>query len=116
MSDRKMEELHGSKPGPACPAYHKHKNREHCQETKCRYYHNHRVSPINQGGVSKANMGGSVSNANMAGDVNESLDALSIKTPTVGFGGKEFFEIHEECKWHCVRYDLPSKYMTLPWE
>ena len=82
-----MIELHGSKPGPACPAYHRHKNREHCQKTNCR--------PL---------------------DYDENLDAHSVKHPKVFFGGKEFFEEHEECVWHCVKYDEPSKYVDLPWE
>jgi len=99
-----MIELHGTKPGPACPAYHRQKNREHCQKTKCRYYQNHRVSPVTTGAASEAT------------DVNESLDAISVKTPTIGFGGKEWFDVYEECEWHCTRYDLPSKYITLPWE
>ena len=94
--------LEGSKPGPWCPAYNRHRNRGICSEKRCRYYQNHRVSPVTAEG-----------NAGEAFD--ESLNARSIKVPKVWFG-KEFFEEFEECEWHCVRYDKPSKYVTLPWE
>jgi len=105
MAERKIVELHGTKPGPWCPAYHQHKNREECSEKKCRYYQNHRVSPVLAGGGEAIEV-----------DYDENGTAMSVKHPKVGFGGKEFFEIHEECKWHCVRFDEPSKYVDLPWE
>lgn len=101
----KKIELHGSKPGPACPAYHRHKNRDHCQKTNCRYYYNHRVSPVIPGGGEAIEV-----------DYDENLNAMSVKHPKVFFGGKEFFEEFEECAWHCVKYDEPSKYVDLPWE
>lgn len=103
--DEKIIELQGTRPGPACPAYHRHKNREHCQKTKCRYYQNHRVTPV---------IGGDA--AGGIPDFDENLDAKSAKEVKIGFGKKEFFRIHEECDWHCVKYDEPSKYVDLPWE
>lgn len=119
MPDKKIAELHGAKPGPACPAYHKHKNREHCQKTKCRYYQNHRVSPVLAGGGEAIDVDktyGVESQGAGRDAYDENGTAMSVKHPKVGFGGKEFFEIHEECEWHCVRFDEPSKYVNLPWE
>lgn len=94
--------LDGVPVGPWCPAYHKTKDRTLCAEKQCRYYQNHRVTPY-----SHQNAGDP--------DINENLDALSIRRPVV-YTGREYFEIHEVCEWHCVRYDEPSKYMALPWE
>lgn len=110
MSDRVLIELQGVKPGPWCQAYHKDKNRDKCAERRCRYYYNHRVSPITPG------TGGAGGDNGIEIDYAEDGTAISVKHPKVWFGGKEFFEVHEECAWHCVKFDEPSKYVDLPWE
>ena len=95
--------FHGEKPGPWCAAYQRTKDRTICGERRCRYYQNHRHTRAIQPRQGESP------------DVTESLDAVSLKMFKIG-NKVEIFEQHEECNWHCVRYDEPSKLIDLPWE
>ena len=102
MSKETIVRLEGISPGPWCPAYRKHKNREECSERRCKYYQNHRVTQVTTEGVD--------------GDAyTENMDAVSVEHAKLGIG-REFYKFHEKCEWHCVRYDAPSELMSLPWE
>ena len=98
-----MSRLEGIKPGIWCPVYHKSKDRTECQNTKCKYWQNHRVTPILPGGQDGSE------------HYDESGNAQSVKSMKLP-GFMEQYEIHEECDWHCVKYDEPSKMIDVPWE
>lgn len=98
-----MAKLNGRTPGPECPVYHKSKNRDYCDKIRCRYWQNHRVTPILPGGQDGAE------------HYDENGNAQSVKSMKLP-GFMEQYEIHEECKWHCVKFDEPSKMVDVPWD
>ena len=101
--DKVITSLEGTKPGPWCPAYHKNPDRAECGTKKCKYYQNRKLTRVH------------ITTPGEAIDTTDDLDAVSIDKPRV-FRGREYFEDLGEAKWHCVRYDEPSKNDILPWE
>jgi hypothetical protein len=103
MSNNKFIELAGEKPGIWCPAYQRTKDRTICGEKRCRYYQNQHLTPVSRTGDDSP-------------DFDDNLDALSIKRPSILSGRELFVIISEKSPYHCIRYDEPSKYISLPWE
>lgn len=100
-----MVDLHGKRPGPWCPAYHKDKNRTECADKGCKFLQNRRVTITQRGGPGNE---GEI-------DFDENLDAHSIEKPVI-YPGRVDYTFHEECALHCVRFDEPSHLESLPWE
>lgn len=99
-----MSELHGVKPGPWCPVYHKTKDRTECRSRNCMYYVSHRTTREH----SQQDAGvGTI-------DFDENLNAHSVSKAKIFRSGVRFM-FHEKSAWHCCRYDPPSELEELPY-